>query len=210
METNRKHPVSFAVLAALLAAGMSLCPAVIAAADSEPAERAVDSAATPPELIQSQARQLAQTIGEVDRKTVGVDWRGAYSPKFGIVEGRTFQQTLDRINQLAAECDRQIALRETYGERASDQDASACRASLREIHNQVFLLRVNATRVWSPASGGYQSYLVDVEGLERLTGKLVRLAEACAKPAGKACGCEVAASGSESRKIASANTSLIW
>ena len=209
--TNSKDtPMDFARALAVLAIVVGALPAAFAGPDTTPAKAPADPVGSPPELIQSQAKQLTESVRDTHDKDYGLAWRGGYTPKFGIVGGREFQQAVDRINRLATECDRQIATDQAHVKAPRNKEASACVASLRKIRNEVFNLRTNATRVWSPASGGYNSYMVDVNRLGKLTARLARLAEACRQPTGEDCGCDHPVSDLAGAKVAQVNTSLIW
>ena len=211
MKRTKDTPMNIARVLSVLAIVVGALPAAFAGPDTTPGTTPADPVGTPPELIQSQAKQLTQSVGEIQDKDHGVAWRGGDTPQFGIVSGREFRQAVDGINRLAAECDRQVAADRAHGESPRNKEASACVASLRQIRNEVFNLRTNATRVWSPASGGYNSYMVDVNRLGKLTARLASLAEACRQPAGgEECACDHPVSGLAGAKIARVNTSLIW
>lgn len=212
MSRIAEHQTRHAVYAAIFALTVTVAAPATAESEGASAQPARELAGTPPELIQTEARQLGKDVGLINDAAYTAVWQGSETPKVGVVEGEAFRKTLDRIRWLADECDRQIAADKASGQTGTEKDATACLAGLREIRSQVFDLRTNAARVWSPTVGGSYShaYLVDVSDLTRVSERIARLAEACGTASDRECGRNHPVTGSGSATVAPVNNSLVW
>lgn len=165
-------------------------------------KQAVKDKVTPTESIQKAAEKLARTTAHLPNPAKGK------SPRTELVDGKFFRQTLDLVAWVARECERRIAADTTHAKPGATHPWAG---DLRAIGHEAFDLRMNAMRIWLPASGGRCSYMVNTHALHELCNRTVCLSEEiCAR---------YPESGAERRKSADkpasietthVNASLIW